>query len=133
MRVKMYSFGKAGNAAFLYRSIVADDATLERELENTVEEDMLALMDTEGLINMVLHLSYFMYELHYKKDKDPHYILIIREDSPYFNVDCFTEKIDERYNQRRSKLRRDYFVPLLAKAHTSDPDKHRVILEDEDE
>jgi hypothetical protein len=131
MRIKMYSFGRSiVGSAYLYSSLVPDDATLEQELDGSVDIDLISLMDTDGLLEKVLKESYFTYVLYGVEDVLPQYVVIMREDLPYFNVDSFTETrgSDE---DRRANLRKKYFVPILIDAFTSDPKKVEVIREDE--
>ena len=131
MRVKLYSFGLVDKAAFFYHPIVTDDESIQRELDDTIDTDLISEIDIKGLFNKVLQNSYAAYKIHDSESLYPHYIVIMREDSPYFNVSSFTEKTGTAYEQKRSKLRRDYFVPILAKAHTSDPNRVKVIREDD--
>jgi hypothetical protein len=136
MRVKMYSFGKSDlEYVYLDSAIIPDIATLQQELDLIVDIDLIALMDIDGLLNKVQEESYFTYELHGSEDLYPQYVVLLREDSPYFSVDCFTETrevINDDYRLTRANLRNKYFVSTLTNVFTSDPSKVEVVKQDED-
>jgi hypothetical protein len=137
MRIKMYNFGKSDLGHVYFDGVIIPDlATLEQELELIVDPDLLDLMDIGGLLNKVREESYFTYELHGADDIfPPQYVVLLREDSPYFSVDCFTETrevLNDDYNLRHKNIRNKYFVSTFTNVFTSDPSKVEVVRHDDD-